>query len=96
MRRKYRSVRTCPQQMGELKQGYNPHNEAIVFVRGETFNAENETADLCQSTCKENQTVLVAAIQTTDRNMRLLEGAAAGSWSLGIMEQSQCEGYCCL
>ena len=30
------------------------------------------------------------------RNTGLLEGAAAGSWSLGIVEQSQCQGWCWL
>ena len=30
------------------------------------------------------------------RNVGLLEGAAAGSWSLGTVEQSQCESCCCL
>ena len=30
------------------------------------------------------------------RNVGLLEGATAGSWSLGIVEQSQDKGCCCL
>ena len=38
--------------------------------------------------------VLAAAIHTLERDAGPLEGAAAaGSWSLGIMEQSQGEGY---
>ena len=43
-----------------------------------------------------NLTVLAAAIHTPGRNMGLLEGAAARSWSLGIVEQSQCKGCCWL
>ena len=80
--------------MGELKQGSNPHIRAIVYVRGETFKAERETGDLWQPKWNENQTVLAAAVHTQDRNAGFLEGAAAGSWSLGIVEQSQGEGCC--
>ena len=43
--------------------------------------AESETADLWQPKWNENQTVLAAAIQTPERNVGLLEGAAARSWS---------------
>ena len=73
--------------MGELRQGSDPHIGAIVWVRGETFKAESEAADLWQPKWNENQTVLSAAVPTTD-------GAAAGTWSLGIVEQSQGEGCC--
>ena len=78
--------------MGELKQGSDPHMGAIVRVRGETFKAESETADLWQPKWNENQTVLATAIHTPDRNPGSPEGAVAGSWSLGIVEQSQGEG----
>ena len=61
---------------------------------GETFKAERETADLWQPKCNENHTVLAAAIHTPDRDAGALEGAAGGSWSLGIVEQSQGEGCC--
>ena len=54
--------------MGELKQGFDPHIGAIVCVRGETFQAEGETADLWQPKRSENQTVLAAAIRTPDRD----------------------------
>ena len=37
---------TCPWQVGELKQGSDPHIRAIVWDRGETFEAESEAADL--------------------------------------------------
>ena len=38
--------------------------------------------------------VLAAAIHTPDKNAGSLEGAAAGSWSLGIVDQPQGEGCC--
>ena len=82
--------------MGELKQGSSPHIGAIVWVRGETFKTESETADLWQPKWNENQKVLSTAIHTLNRDAGLLEGAAAGSWSLGIVEKSQGEGCCCL
>ena len=85
-----------PRWVGELKQGSVPHIGATVSVRGETFKAESETANMWQPKWNENQTVLATAIYTLDRNAGPLEGAAAGSWSLGIMEQSQGEGCCWL
>ena len=42
----------------------------------------------------ENQTVFAAAIHILDKDVEPLEGTAAGSWSLGIVEQSQGEGCC--
>ena len=66
---------------------------AIGWVRGETLKAETEAADLWQPKWNENQTVL-AAIHTPDRETGPLEGAAAWSWSLGIVGQSQGEGCC--
>ena len=55
---------------------------------------DSERADLWQSKWNENQTVLAAAVHTLDRDTGPLEGAAAGSWSLGIVEQSQSKGCC--
>ena len=81
---------------GETEAGVWSHIQAIVWVREETFKAERETADQWQPKWYENQTVLAAAIQTPDRDTGPLEGAAAGSWSLGIVEQSQGEGCCWL
>ena len=81
---------------GETEAGVWSHIQAIVWVREETFKAERETADQWQPKWYENQTVLAAAIQTPDRDTDPLEGAAAGSWSLGIVEQSQGEGCCWL
>ena len=69
--------------MGELKQGSDPYIRAIVKVRGETFKAESETADLGQPKWNENQTVLAAAIHTLDRDVGPLEGIVAGTWSWG-------------
>ena len=70
---------------------WSPHR-AIVWVRGETFKGESETANLQQPKWNENQTVLAITIHTLDRNAGPMEGAAAGSWSLGIVEQSGGEG----
>ena len=58
------------------------------------FKVESETADLWQPKWNENQTVLATAIHTPDKDAGPLEGAAAGSWSSGIVEQSQMEGCC--
>ena len=44
----------------------------------------------------ESESVLAAAIHTPDRDAGPLQGTVAGSWSLGIVEQSQGEGCCCL
>ena len=54
---------------------------------------ESETADLLQPKWNENQTVLATAIHTPDRDAGPLEDAEAGSWSLGIVEQSQGKGW---
>ena len=48
----------------------------------------SETANLWQPKWNENQTVLAAAVHTLNRDTGTLEGAAAGSWTLGIVEQS--------
>ena len=74
--------------MGELKQG-------SILTPGQLSESEEkhlrlrEAADLWQPKWNENQTVLAAAMHTLDRYAGSLEGAAAGSWSLGIVEQSQ-------
>ena len=65
--------------MGELKQGSDPHIGAIIRVRGETFKAESETADLWQPKRNENQLVLASALHTLDRDAGAREGAVAGS-----------------
>ena len=82
--------------MGELKQGSDPHIRATIWVRGETFKAASETADQWQPKWNEIETVLAAAIRTQNRDTGLLVGEVAGSWSLGIVEQSQSEGSCWL
>ena len=63
---------------------------------GETFKVESETVDVGQPKWNETQTVLATAIHNPDRDAGSLEGTVAGSWSLGIVEQSQGEGCCCL
>ena len=45
----------------------------------EKFKAESETADLWQPKWNENQTVLIAAIYTLDRDTGPPEGTADGS-----------------
>ena len=82
--------------MGALKQGSDPHITAIIWVRGETFKAESEIADLWQPKRNENQMVLATAIRTLDRDAGPLEGRAAGNWSLGIVEKYQGKGCCWL
>ena len=79
---------------GGTEAGVQSLHGAIVWVRGETFKAE--TADLWQPKWNEHQTVLTAAVHIPDRDTGPLEGAAAGSWSLGIVGQSQGEGCCWL
>ena len=49
---------------------------------------------ICGSLNGMSQTVLAAAIHMPGRNVSLLEEAAAGTWSLGIVGQSRCEGCC--
>ena len=63
--------------MGELKQGSDAHIRATVRVKGETYKADSETADLWQPKWNENQTVLATAIHTPDTGP--LEGTA---WEL--------------
>ena len=57
-----------PSAGGEMKQQSDSQIGAIVWVRGETFKAESETADLWQPKWNKNQTVLVAAIHTPERD----------------------------
>ena len=69
-----------PSASGGTEAGSDPHIGAIVSVRGETFKAESETADLWQPKWNESQTVLAVAIHIPDRDTGLLEDAA--SWEL--------------
>ena len=48
--------------------------------------------DLWQPKWKENQIVLATVMHTSDGDEGLREGAVAGSWNLGIVEQSQGKG----
>ena len=83
-----------PSTVRELKQGSDPHIGVTVWVRGETFKAESEAADLWQPKWNENQTVLASALHTPDRGAGPVQSAVAGSWILGIVEQSQGKGSC--
>ena len=78
--------------MWELKQWSDPHIRAIVI--GEPFKAESETGDLWKPKWNENQTVLAATMHNPKSDTCHLVSAAAGSWSLGIVEQTQGEGCC--
>ena len=49
---------------------------------------------MSQPKWNENETVLAKAVHTPDRDPGPLEGAMAGSWSLGIVEQSQGKRCC--
>ena len=80
-----------PSAGGGTEAGVHPHIGAIVRVRGQTFIAESETADPWQPKWNENRT---AAIHTLERDAGYLEGTAVGTWSLGIVGQSQGEGCC--
>ena len=72
----------------------SPHQGNCLESEEKHLKAETETADLWQPKWNENQTVLVTAIHTLDRDSGPLEGTEAGSWSLGIVEQSRGEGCC--
>ena len=56
----------------------SPH-QGNCLVRGETFKAESETADLWQPKWNENLTVLPAAMHTPDRDTGPLEGQQLGA-----------------
>ena len=69
----------------------SPHQGNCLSQR-ETFKAKSETADLWLPKWNENQTVLATATHTPGRDAGHLQGAVAGSWGLGIVEQSQGKG----
>ena len=62
----------------------SPHQGNCLSQR-ETFKAESETADLWPPKWNENQTVLATATHTPGRDAGHLQGAVAGSWSLGTV-----------
>ena len=75
-----------PSAVGELKQGSEPRIEAIVWVRGETFKAESETADLWQPKWNEDRQFLLqpkrpwTGMQVL-RKVQRLEAGVEGLWS---------------
>ena len=81
---------------GGTEAGVQSPQRGNCLSQRRNIKAERETADLWQPKWNENQTVLAAAIRTPDRDTGHLDGATAGSWSLGIAEQSQGEGCCWL
>ena len=80
---------------GRTEAGVWSHTGAIVWVGGEIFKADSETADLWQPKRNENQTVLATNTHTPDKEAGPL-GDTVGSWSLGIVEQSKSKGCCWL
>ena len=83
-----------PSAGGGTEAGLRSPHWGNCLSQGETFKAESETADLWQPKWNENQTVLAAIIHMPGRNAGVLEGAVAGTWSLGIVKQSLGEGCC--
>ena len=61
-----------PSAGGGTEAGSDPHSGAIVCVRGETFKAESERADLWQPKWNENQTVLATARDTGPQKVQRL------------------------
>ena len=83
-----------PSAGGGTEAGVQSPHRGNCLSQGETFKAESETADLWQPKWNENQAVLAIAIHTLERDTDPLENAAAGSWSLGVIEQSLGEDCC--
>ena len=77
-----------------MKQGSHPTSRQLSESEEKYLRLESETADLRQPKSNENQTVLAATIYTLDRDADPLKGTEAGSWGLGIVEQSQGKGCC--
>ena len=78
--------------MGEQKKVSDPHIRALVWDRGETFEAERVKHLICNSLNgirRIAQTVLATAIRTSDRDVGPLEGTLTGSLSVVMVEQSR-------
>ena len=71
---------------GGTEAGVQSPHRGNCLRQGETVKAESETADLWQPKWNENPAGLATAIHTYPRDP--LENAAAGSWSLQVIEQS--------
>ena len=63
-----------PSAGGGTEAGVPSPRGANVWVKGETFKAESETADLWKPKWNENHTVLSVAIHTPDRAVDPLKG----------------------
>ena len=78
---------------GPALSGWGNYNTGLIPTLGQLSESEEKhlrlrvKADLRQCKWNENQTLLATPIHTPD-------GAVAGSWSLGIVEQSPGKGYC--
>ena len=85
---------TCLRWVGELKEGSDPHKRALVWVRGETFEAQSEAADLWQPKWNKDQTIFAAAICTLDRDMGPLEGVICISEVIDISPGNHDSSLC--
>ena len=76
--------------MGELKQGSDPTSGHFSESEGKHLRLSVKEL-ICGSLngMRITQTDLAAAIHTPDRDAGHLEGTVAGSWRVGIVEQSQ-------
>ena len=83
-----------PSAGGGTEAGVRSPQRGNYLSQRRNIKAESETAHLWQPKWNENQTVLAEAIHMLGRNAGPLKGAVAGSWSLGIVEKSQCKGCC--
>ena len=79
--------------MGELKQGPISTSEQLSESEEKYLRLKVKQL-ICGSLIGTDQTVLATAIHIPGRNAGLLEGAVAGNWRLGIVEQTQGEGCC--
>ena len=77
-----------PSTVGELKQGSNPHIGQLSESEEKHLRLRVRQ-QICGSLNGMRITVLATAIHTPDRDTGPLEGTATGTWSLGIVEQSQ-------
>ena len=79
--------------MGELKQGSSLHMGQ--WSESQEKHLRPRVKQLIWGSLNGTRiTVFATAIHTPDRDSGPLEGAAAGSWSLGIVGQFQGKGFC--
>ena len=84
----------CPWQVGELKQGSDPPIGQLSESEEKHLRLRVKQLICGSLNGMRIRQSLPQPYIPPGRNAGLLEGAVAGSWSLGIVEQSQCEGCC--